>query len=116
MPNKPGRFLVCEELKILTDERRNFIIDSPIFSVAAFFIYKQAVQKAILRIEGQEASSMRLCVMSRGAYTSEWVVSVYPMEKCLPHRIIALLVHWTVCFMPSCVVETLFSNFHIVWT
>jgi len=64
MPNKPCHFLVYEEFKILTDERRNFIIDSPIFSVDVSFLYtSKAVHKTILRIEGQETSSVCVCVL-----------------------------------------------------
>lgn len=60
MPNKPCRFFVCEELKILTNERRNFIIVSPIFSVTVCFLYtSQVVQKRIFRIEGRRPA---LCV------------------------------------------------------
>jgi hypothetical protein len=69
------------------------------------------------RREGDQLCvSVCVCVMSRGAYTPAWVVSVYPIEKSQTRRIIALLVHWAVCFMPSCIVEFLFSNFHTLWT
>ena len=38
------------------------------------------------------------------------------MEKSLTRRIIVLLVHWAVLFMPSFIVECLFSNFHTLCT
>lgn len=117
MSNKPCRFLVCDELKIQTDERRNFIIDSPIFSVAVSFIYKLgSTENDTLYLRAGDQFCVCVCVMSRGAHTPAWVVSLYPKEKCLTRRIIALLVHWAVCFMPSCVVECLFSNLHTLWT
>lgn len=53
MSNKPCRFLLCDELKIQTDERRNFIIDSPLFSLTVSFEFiSKAVQKTISCIEG----------------------------------------------------------------
>ena len=59
MPNKPCRFLVCDELKIQTDERKNFVIDSPVLSLIVSFVFtSKAVQKTVSCIEGQETSSL----------------------------------------------------------
>jgi hypothetical protein len=87
MPNKPCRALfVASKKSRPTNGGILLLIRQYPLWLSVFFFYlfiSKTVQKTIPCIEGKETSSVSVYVMSHGTYTPAWVVSVYPMEKCL---------------------------------
>jgi len=88
MPNKPCRAFLFVTSKKSRPTKGGILLLIRQYSLwlSVFLFISKAVQKTIPFIEGQETSSVSVYVMSHGTYTASWVVSVYPMEKCLePH-------------------------------